>query len=72
MLHPHAGTMGLKGNLTEGEILEQLVHASAVSRVRNIVFMVRPVQSVHARSQSCACGSRRSGHVGRSHAADTL
>lgn len=35
------GTMGLKGNLTTGEILEQLVHARAVTRIRNIVFMVR-------------------------------
>ncbi|KAK9861885.1 hypothetical protein WJX84_010257 [Apatococcus fuscideae] len=33
------GSMGLKGNLTAGEILEQLVHASAVMPIRNIVFM---------------------------------
>ena len=32
------GTMGLKGNLTAGEILEQLVHARAVTPIRNIVF----------------------------------
>jgi adenine C2-methylase RlmN of 23S rRNA A2503 and tRNA A37 len=33
--------MGLRGNLTAGEIVEQLVHANAVtSRVRNVVFMV--------------------------------
>lgn len=32
--------MGLKGNLTAGEIIEQLVHALAVVPVRNIVFMV--------------------------------
>jgi hypothetical protein len=31
--------MGLRGNLTCGEILEQLVHANARMRVRNIVFM---------------------------------
>jgi hypothetical protein len=31
--------MGLKGNLTCGEILEQLVHANRHKRVRNIVFM---------------------------------
>jgi adenine C2-methylase RlmN of 23S rRNA A2503 and tRNA A37 len=31
--------MGLRGNLTCGEILEQLVHANVRARVRNIVFM---------------------------------
>jgi hypothetical protein len=31
--------MGLRGNLTCGEILEQLVHANVRTRVRNIVFM---------------------------------
>lgn len=35
------GTMGLKGNLSAGEIVEQLVHASQVAPIRNIVFMVR-------------------------------
>jgi adenine C2-methylase RlmN of 23S rRNA A2503 and tRNA A37 len=35
------GTMGLKGNLTAGEIIEQLVHANAMgNRIRNVVFMV--------------------------------
>ena len=35
------GTMGLKGDLTAGEIVEQLVHARKhVSAIRNIVFMV--------------------------------
>lgn len=33
------GTMGLKGNLSSGEIVEQLVHASQVTPIRNIVFM---------------------------------
>nr|XP_024393400.1 uncharacterized protein LOC112290851 isoform X2 [Physcomitrium patens]XP_024393401.1 uncharacterized protein LOC112290851 isoform X2 [Physcomitrium patens] len=33
------GTMGLKGNLSAGEIVEQLVHASQVTPIRNIVFM---------------------------------
>mmetsp|Transcript_22946 Transcript_22946/g.59959 ORF Transcript_22946/g.59959 Transcript_22946/m.59959 type:complete len:552 (+) Transcript_22946:68-1723(+) len=33
------GTMGLKGNLTAGEIVEQLVHANSISKIRNIVFM---------------------------------
>lgn len=32
--------MGLKGHLTAGEIIEQLVHAIRVAPVRNIVFMV--------------------------------
>lgn len=36
-----AGTMGLKGNLSCGEIVEQLVHALRVTPIRNIVFMVR-------------------------------
>lgn len=34
------GTMGFKGNLTPGEIVEQLVHASRVTSIRNVVFMV--------------------------------
>ncbi|KAJ1569990.1 sorting nexin [Nowakowskiella sp. JEL0078] len=33
------GTMGLKGNLCSGEIIEQLVHANNVEKIRNIVFM---------------------------------
>ena len=35
------GTMGLIGNLSAGEIVEQLVHAGQVAPIRNIVFMVR-------------------------------
>ena len=34
------GTMGIKGDLTAGEILEQLVHAHRVTPIRNVVFMV--------------------------------
>ena len=33
------GTMGIIGNLTSGEILEQLVHANTVTKIRNVVFM---------------------------------
>ncbi|KAK1652260.1 hypothetical protein QYE76_070065 [Lolium multiflorum] len=33
------GTMGFKSNLTSGEIVEQMVHASRYSQIRNIVFM---------------------------------
>ena len=33
------GTMGIIGNLTSGEILEQLVRADAISKIRNVVFM---------------------------------
>ncbi len=33
------GTMGIIGNLTSGEIIEQVVHANAISKIRNIVFM---------------------------------
>ncbi|KAK6159207.1 hypothetical protein DH2020_006521 [Rehmannia glutinosa] len=33
------GSMGFKSNLSSGEILEQLVHASRISTIRNVVFM---------------------------------
>ncbi|KAK1300943.1 hypothetical protein QJS10_CPB13g00530 [Acorus calamus] len=33
------GSMGFKSNLSSGEIVEQLVHASRFSRIRNVVFM---------------------------------
>ncbi|KAL2642086.1 hypothetical protein R1flu_009673 [Riccia fluitans] len=33
------GTMGLKGNLSAGDIVEQLVHANRITPIRNIVFM---------------------------------
>ncbi|KAJ3110625.1 sorting nexin, partial [Phlyctochytrium bullatum] len=33
------GTMGLLSNLTTGEIIEQLVHANKVEKIRNVVFM---------------------------------
>eukprot|EP01083_Nonionella_stella_P133518 405946_1 len=33
------GTMGLLGNMTSGEIVEQLIHARRVADIRNIVFM---------------------------------
>jgi adenine C2-methylase RlmN of 23S rRNA A2503 and tRNA A37 len=33
------GTMGLMTNLSAGEILEQIYHASRIERVRNIVMM---------------------------------
>ncbi|XP_021724859.1 uncharacterized protein LOC110692167 [Chenopodium quinoa] len=33
------GSMGFKSNLSTGEIVEQLVHASHISNIRNIVFM---------------------------------
>lgn len=31
------GTMGIKGNLMGGEILEQLYHANGVAKIRNVV-----------------------------------
>ena len=34
-----SGTMGLRGDLSSGEILEQLLHAMAIAPIRNIVFM---------------------------------
>ncbi|KDP44495.1 hypothetical protein JCGZ_16328 [Jatropha curcas] len=33
------GSMGFKSNLSSGEIVEQLVHASYLSQIRNVVFM---------------------------------
>ncbi|THU64897.1 hypothetical protein C4D60_Mb01t31340 [Musa balbisiana] len=33
------GTMGFKNNLSSGEIVEQLVHASHITHIRNVVFM---------------------------------
>eukprot|EP00249_Psilotum_nudum_P016703 c25955_g1_i1 orf=118-1266(+) len=33
------GTMSFKGNLSAGEIVEQLVHAFRISPIRNVVFM---------------------------------
>ncbi|CAH9082542.1 unnamed protein product [Cuscuta epithymum] len=33
------GSMGFKTNLSSGEIVEQLVHASRLSSIRNVVFM---------------------------------
>jgi hypothetical protein len=32
--------MGFKSNLSSGEIVEQLVHASTFAHIRNVVFMV--------------------------------
>ena len=33
------GTMGIVGNLTAGEIIEQVVYANSVRPIRNVVFM---------------------------------
>jgi adenine C2-methylase RlmN of 23S rRNA A2503 and tRNA A37 len=33
--------MGLKGDLTAGEIIEQLLHAQQHTTIKNVVFMVR-------------------------------
>lgn len=33
------GSMGFKNNLSSGEIVEQLVHASCLAQIRNVVFM---------------------------------
>ena len=33
------GTMGIIGDLTAAEIIEQLIHASRVAPIRNVVFM---------------------------------
>jgi adenine C2-methylase RlmN of 23S rRNA A2503 and tRNA A37 len=31
--------MGIIGDLTSAEIIEQLVHANAIAKIRNVVFM---------------------------------
>ena len=41
------GTMGFKGNLSTGDILEQLVHASRITPIRNVVFMVLVMANFH-------------------------
>jgi 23S rRNA (adenine(2503)-C(2))-methyltransferase len=33
------GTMGIIGDLTAGEIIEQFIHASMIAKIRNVVFM---------------------------------
>lgn len=33
------GTMGIIGDLSSAEIIEQLVHANSITRIRNVVFM---------------------------------
>jgi adenine C2-methylase RlmN of 23S rRNA A2503 and tRNA A37 len=33
------GTMGIIGNLSSGEILEQLILANNITPIRNVVFM---------------------------------
>jgi len=52
------GTMGMRGNLTSGEILEQLVHASRVlqnDKIRNVVFMGmgEPLNNYHNVVAAC-------------------
>ena len=53
------GTMGLSGDLTAAEIVEQLVHAKRFQSIRNVVFMV----SIFAYESSM--------HVGRERMRDT-
>ncbi|MCL4419739.1 radical SAM protein, partial [Patescibacteria group bacterium] len=52
------GRMGIHGNLTSGEILEQLVHASSVlggEKIRNVVFMGmgEPLNNYHNVVAAC-------------------
>lgn len=47
------GTMGMKGDLTAGEIIEQLVHAQKVTPIRNVVFMVS--QTAHRSLSPISC-----------------
>ena len=39
--------MGLKGDLTAGEIVEQLVHACRVTTIKNVVYMVGRIPLTH-------------------------
>lgn len=41
------GSMGFKSNLSSGEIVEQLVHASSFAQIRNVVFMVIDFSCLH-------------------------
>ena len=63
--------MGLVGDLTAGEIVEQLVHARAVTRIKNVVFMVCAVlPALHASARqnqsrhTPAAGACVQGHEG--------
>lgn len=58
------GRMGFKGNLTSGEIIEQLVHASQITSIKNVVFMgmgeplnnyAAVVQAVKTMTGRCFC-----------------
>lgn len=57
--------MGFKSNLSSGEIVEQLVHASRYSQIRNVVFMVIFTQVVviawnfYLRKKNCDIWMRR-------------
>ena len=46
--------MGLKGDLTAGEIVEQLVHARRVTAIKNVVYMVSYIPLNHHSTTSCA------------------
>lgn len=61
------GTMGMIGNLSAGEIIEQIVHANTVERIRNVVFMgmgeVTIKSTRRALANIClAAGQLRCGH----------
>lgn len=51
------GSMGFKSNLSSGEIVEQLVHASHFSQIRNVVFMVMTFFFFFFFLLLCVCGS---------------
>ena len=57
LAHGRAGTMGLKGNLSGGEIVEQLVHAMAVTPIHNVVFMVSHWLGPPTPDSQCDMGS---------------
>lgn len=56
--------MGLKGHLNAGEIVEQLVHARAVARIRNVVFMVRLWGAGDGERGRCPSGGLMNGRAG--------
>ena len=55
------GTMGIKGNLMGGEILEQLYHAEGFAHIRNVVFMGEAfqVRGKRGRDYFGACKRKR-------------
>lgn len=63
------GTMGFKGNLSAGEIVEQFVHASQITLIRNVVFMGmgEPMNNYSAVVQAAKTMTGRCFHLSPKH-----